>query len=117
MKKGAKVPRKRTTPVCIFYDASDWVLLAGLNSDFCFSIHIVFTQRRPDIIIFSDSLGKVILFEITCPCEDNMKSWHGSKINKYLALKTIIVSSNSLFYTVLESWVSISNLSGTLSTL
>ena len=93
VKKGAKVPRKRTPPVGILHYASDWVLLADLNSNYCFPVHIAFTQLRPDITIFSNSLRKVILIELTCPCEENMQSWHSTKINKYLALKTVIESN------------------------
>ena len=74
VKKGAEVPRKRTLPVGILHLASDWVLLAGLNSNYCFPVHIAFTQLRPDITIFSSSLRKVILIELTCPCEENMES-------------------------------------------
>ena len=83
---------KRTPPVGILHHASDWVLLADLNSNYCFPVHIAFTQLRPDITIFANSLRKVILIELTCPCEENMESWHSIKINKYLALKTIIGS-------------------------
>ena len=93
VKKGAKVPRKRTPPVGILHHASDWVLLADLNSNYCFPVHIAFTQLRPEITIFSNSLRKVILIELTCPCEENMESWHSTKINKYLALKTVIESN------------------------
>ena len=92
VKKGAKVPPKRSPPVGILHHASDWVLIADLNSNYCFPVHIAFTQLRPDITIFSNSLRKVILIELTCPCEENMESWHGTKINKYSALKTIIES-------------------------
>ena len=63
VKKGAKVPRKRIPPVGILHYASDWVLLADLNSNYCFPVHIAFTQLRPDIAIFSNSLRKVILIE------------------------------------------------------
>ena len=91
--KGAKVPSKRTPPVGILHYASDWVLLADLNSNYCFPVHIAFPQLRPDITIFSKSLRKVILIELTCPCEENMQSWHSTKINKYLALKTVIESN------------------------
>ena len=72
---------------------SDWVLLADLNSNYCFQVHIAFTQLRPDITIFSNNLRKVILIELTCPCKENMESWHSTKISKYLPLK-IIVDSN-----------------------
>ena len=91
VKKGAKVHHKRTPPVGILHYVSDWVLLADLNSNYCFPVHIAFTQLRPDITIFSNSLRKVILIELTCPCEENMESWHSTKINKYLAVKTVII--------------------------
>ena len=91
VRKGTKLPRKRTTPVVILHHASDWILLADLNKTYCFPVHIAFTQLRPDITIFSNSLRKVILIELTCPCE-NMESWHCTKINKSSALKTIIES-------------------------
>ena len=74
LKKGAKVPRQRTPAVGILHYASDWVLLADLNSNYCFPVHIAFTQQRPDIPIFSNSLRKVILIELTWPCEENMQS-------------------------------------------
>ena len=93
VKKGVKVPRKRSPPVDILHHASDWVLIADLNSNYCFPVHTAFTQLRPDTTIFSNNLRKVILIELTCPCEDNMKSWHSTKINNYLALKTIIESN------------------------
>ena len=90
VKKGTKVPHKRTPPVGILHQASDLILLAGIDSNYCFSIQITFTQLRPDITIFSNVLRKVILIELTCLCEENMESWNSTKINKYLALKTTI---------------------------
>ena len=65
VKKGAKVPCKRSPPVGILHHASDWVLLVDLNSIYCFPVLIAFTQVRPDITIFSDNLRKVILIELT----------------------------------------------------
>ena len=93
VKKETKMLHKRTPPVGILHQASDWVVLADLDSNYCFPIHIVFTQLRPDITIFSNALRKVILIELTCPCDGNMESWHSAKINKYLALKTTIESN------------------------
>ena len=93
VKKGPKVSRKRSPPVGILHDASNWVLTADLNRNYCFPVHIAFTQLRPDITIFSNNLRKVILIEVTYPCEENLESWHSTKINKYLALKTIIESN------------------------
>ena len=131
VKKWAKMRRKRAPPVSILHHASDWVLLPDLNSICCFPDHIAFNQLRPDITIFSNSLRKVILIELTCPGEENMESWHSTKINKYLALpqsKNLRVgvwnflqwklvlgdTTQYLFYAVLKRWISIINVSGTL---
>ena len=92
VRKRTKVPPKRTPPVGILHHASDSILLGDLNKTYFFPGHIVFAQLRPDIMIFSNTLRKVSLIELTCSSEENMKSWHGTKINKYLALKTIIES-------------------------
>ena len=51
---------------------------------------IAFNKLRPYITIFLKSLRKVILIKLTCPCEENMESWPGTKISKYLALNIII---------------------------
>ena len=93
VKKGVKAPRKRTLSVGILHHASDWVLLADLDSNYCSPVLIAFTQLRPDITVFSNSLRKVIPIELTWPCEENMEPWHGAKINKYLPLKTVIKSN------------------------
>ena len=92
VRKGVKVLCNRTPPVGILHHASDGILLADLNKNYCFPVHIAFTQVRPDITIFSNSLRKVILIELTCLCEENMESWHGNKINKYSVLKAIVES-------------------------
>ena len=89
VKRGTKVLHKRTPPVDILHQASDWVLLTNLDANYCFSIHIAFTQLRPDITIFSNALRQVILVELTCPCEENLESWHSTKI---LVLRDIALS-------------------------
>ena len=89
------MPHKRTPPVGILHHASDWILLADLNKTYCFPVHIAFTQLRPDITIFSNSLRKVILIELPCPCKENMESWHSStEIKKYLTVRKIIESND-----------------------
>ena len=94
VKKVTKVPRKRTPPVGILHHASDWVLLADLDRNYYFPSHIALTQLRACITIFSKVLRKVILIVINMPpSEENMESWHSTKINKYLALKTTIESN------------------------
>ena len=45
------------------------------------------------MVMFSNSTKKVILIELTCPCEENMEKWHDEKLSKYLPLKTTIESN------------------------
>ena len=87
------MPCKRSPPVDILHQASDWLLIADFNSNYCYPVHIAFTQLTPAITIFSNNLRKAILIKLTCSCEENMESWHSTKINKYLALKTVIESN------------------------
>ena len=44
------------------------------------------------MVIFFNSTIKVILIELTCPCEENMEKWFDEKLSKYLPLKTTIES-------------------------
>ena len=44
------------------------------------------TQLTPDITIFSNNLRKVIHIELTCPCDENMESWHSTN-QQVLSLK------------------------------
>ena len=78
----------------ILHQASDWVLLGDLDGSFCFSPHIAFTELRQYITIFSNKLKRVVLIELTCPCEENMEAWHHVKVNKYLLLKSVIENND-----------------------
>ena len=88
--KGEKEPHKWSPPVGMLNYAPNWVLSADLNCNYFVSVHIAFIQLKPDISVFSSNLRKFIIIELTRPCEENMESWHSTKISKYLALKTII---------------------------
>ena len=85
-----RVKNKNSSPSAILHQASDWVLLGDLDGSFSFPPHIAFTELRPDIIIFSNNLKRVILIELTCPCEENMEAWQNAKVNKYMPLKSVI---------------------------
>ena len=79
LKKGTKVKTKNSSPGGILHQASGWV--GDLDGSFHFPPHIAFTKLRPDITIFSSKLKRVILIELTCPCEENMEAWHNLKVN------------------------------------
>ena len=90
VKKVTIVKNKNSSPSGLLHQASDWVLLGDLDGTFSFPPHIAFTELRTDITIFSNKLKRVILIELTCPCEENMEAWHNVKVDKYLPLKSVI---------------------------
>ena len=90
IKAGDNPPKYRQNPTGILHLASDWVVISDLNENYVFPIQIALTELRPDVVIFSKSLRRVILVELTCPCEENMPSWHSTKISKYSGLLEII---------------------------
>ena len=79
-----KTKKKKTGILC---EASDWVLLNDLGK-LVIPSFIAVSSLRPDILIFSPSTKRVVLIELTCPCEENMEDWHKSKFHKYNALAT-----------------------------
>ena len=86
VKAGKSVPKSKVKPTGILHLASDWVIVSDLQNSYIFPGHIALTSLRPDIVIFSNSLKRVILIELTCPCEENMESWHSIKLTKCSAL-------------------------------
>ena len=47
---------------------------------------------------FSISTKKVIIIELTCPCEENMSQWHKEKSQKYYPLWCSIRSNGWSVY-------------------
>ena len=45
-------------------------------------VFLAVSTLRPDILLFSWSTKKVIIIELTCPCEENMSQWHDEKSQK-----------------------------------
>ena len=86
VKAGKSVSKSKVKPTGILHLASDWVIVSDLQNSYIFPGHIALTSLRPDIVVFSNSLKRVILIELTCPCEENMESWHSIKLTKYSAL-------------------------------
>lgn len=93
VKAGSYSSAKRSKPTGLFHHASDWVILADLNEGFVFPGHIAITSLRPDIVIYSNCSKRIIIIELTCPCEENMGSWHSTKLSKYFPLVEVIRSN------------------------
>ena len=64
--------------------------MSDLDSGFIFPGHIAITSLMPDLIVFSNSVKRIIIIELTWPCEENMESWHSIKLSKYLPLVDVI---------------------------
>ena len=48
--------------------------------------HVLVTSLRPDIVVLSESLREVIIFELTCPWDSNIDRSHAYKEEKYAPL-------------------------------
>ena len=48
-----------------------------------FPAHIAAVAKRPDGLIYSEKLKKLVYIELTAPWEENMKKWHFEKFEKY----------------------------------
>ena len=82
VKKGSKVKQKKTLHVGILLQSVGSILVADLDKKYNFPLHIANTGLQPDITIYYNSSKKVILIELTCPCEENMEKWRHHKIKK-----------------------------------
>ena len=83
VKAGSKPKKMKTATSGLLHQTSDWKLIWDFNSQLIFPAFIALTQLRPDLVIFSTSRQTVIIIELTCPCEENMESWHHKKVEKY----------------------------------
>ena len=71
--------------------ANYWQLLVDfMDAQIVFPPEIFCKNERPDIIIWSNCLLKVILIELTCPADENIFEAHIRKETKYLPLVTEI---------------------------
>ena len=76
--KNLKPPRKGF--LGILHSASDWNLKFDLDGTLEVPVFLAVFSLRPDILLFLRSTKKVIIIELTCPCEENMNQWHRNTI-------------------------------------
>ena len=71
-KEGEYPVRKQKNPnMKLLNGASDWKVSADLKTCLQFLVHITQTEKRPDIVAWSDSKNGVLLIELTVPWEEN----------------------------------------------
>ena len=51
---------------------------------------ICISTQRPDIVIYSLKLKKVLLIELICPAEENIEERHSEKISHYDSLLKLV---------------------------
>ncbi|XP_057305436.1 uncharacterized protein LOC130642368 [Hydractinia symbiolongicarpus] len=74
VKAGSHSSSKKSKPVGLLHLATDWLFLSDLNGELAFPGHIAITLLRPDLVLYSNNSERVILIELTCPCEENMET-------------------------------------------
>ena len=79
--------RKQKNPnIKLLNGASDWKVSADLKTSLQFPVHIIQTEKQPDIVAWSDSKKTVLLIELTVPWEENWEEAHELKKNRYETL-------------------------------
>ena len=72
----------------ILTEAKDWIVIADLGTRLKFpEIVQVRTSLRPDLIIYSKSIKRIIWWEQTCPSEERIEESHRLKLARYANLE------------------------------
>ena len=76
--------------------SNDWKLLVDLpDANYVFPPEVLATLQRPDIVIWSEKLRKILLIELTCPSEENILEAQLRKENRYLQLMDQITTTTN----------------------
>ena len=83
--------------VPLFEESDDWELLFDLDyepdgqvKNQAFPAHIATSSRRPDALMFSNKLKKVVWIELTSPWEDNCTKSYARKKGRYNKLEAAV---------------------------
>ncbi len=80
-------------PKSILDGAIDWKLLVDYDSkNIVFPPEIYSTSERPDILIWSANLKRIIMIELTCPAEEGIENAVLRKQARYKNLQTAIIN-------------------------
>ena len=90
VKSGTKFSKTNNVSKVILHLASDSILLADVKGDYSFPFQLALTELHPDIVLLSKFSKQAVLLELTCPCQENMESWHSQKLIKYTPLAKVI---------------------------
>ena len=74
-------------PRNFLHGATDWKVAADLKEANPLPHHIVRSQQRPDIVLWAESLKRIILVELTVPWVENMEEAYERKMDRYESLR------------------------------
>ena len=80
--------------------ASDWKVSADLKTSQQFPVHIIQTEKRLDIVAWSDSKKSAFLIELTVPWEENREEAHDGKKNRYKTLRADCMEKGCICYVI-----------------
>ena len=91
VKAGSRLPKTSQKSNCrLLHRPPYWVLLSDLGFMLVIPFAIVISRLRPDILLYPTSTKTVIILELTCPCEGNMR-WCAPKFGKFESLCSVFV--------------------------
>ena len=101
LKEGECPVRKQKNPnMKLLNGASDWKVSADLKTSLQFPVHFIQTEKRPDIVAWSDSKKSVLLIELTVPWEENREEAHERKKNRYETLRADCVEKGWICHVI-----------------
>ena len=97
--------RKQNIPkMKLLNGASDSKVSVDLKTSLQCPVHIIQTDKRQEIIVWSDSKRSFLLIELTVPWEENREGAHERKKNRYETLRADCVEKGwiCLYYPRLD---------------
>ena len=93
--------RKQKNPnMKLLNGASDWKVSADLKTSLQFPVHIIQTEKQPDIVAWSDSKKTVLLIELTVSREENWEEAHKRKKNQDETLRANCVEKGWICHVI-----------------
>ena len=80
--------------------ANDWNLSEDLKTSVQFLFHIIQTEKRPNIVVWSDSKKNFLLIKFTVPREENWRDAHEQKKNRYETLRADAVENGWICHVI-----------------
>lgn len=86
VKEGTKKEKHTIPKINLLSSANDWHLDIDLKTQLKFPRHIAETPLRPDLVMYSNSTKKCIIWELTVPWEEHLTLANERKRSKYQEL-------------------------------